>query len=100
MRLADLGFRLRVEVTARNDKGTGTATSGVSGIVAPAVAITNARPTLRIVCPLPRARVYARFRICDDSNKNLSIIQTDSRPGVAAYTRRFSTLIPPRPCGV
>ncbi len=101
VRLADLGFRLRVEVTARNDKGTGTATSGVSGIVAPAAAITNARPTLRIVSVrFLGARVYARFRICDDSNKNLSIIQTDSRPGVAAYTRRFSTLIPPRPCGV
>ena len=101
VRLADIGFRLRVEATARNDKGTGTATSGVSGIVAPAVAITNARPTLRIVSVrFLGARVYARFRICDDSNKNLSIIQTDSRPGVAAYTRRFSTLIPPRPCGV
>ena len=45
-------------------------------------------------------RVYARFRICDDSMKNLSILQTDSRPGVRSFTRRFSTLVQPRPCGV
>jgi hypothetical protein len=32
--------------------------------------------------------------------KNVTIIQTDSRPGVPPYTRRFSTLISPRPCGV
>ena len=32
-----------------NTEGTGMATSGVSRIVAPAVAITNVRPTLRIV---------------------------------------------------
>jgi hypothetical protein len=101
VRTADPGFRLRVQVTARNDKGTGTATSGVSAIAAPAVAITNSRPTLRIVSiKFLGARVYARFRVCDDSMKNLSIIQTDSRPGVLSYTRRFSTLVPPRPCGV
>jgi hypothetical protein len=46
------------------------------------------------------ARIYARYRICDDSNKNLTIIQTDSRPGRLSYTRRFSTLAAPRPCGV
>jgi hypothetical protein len=32
--------------------------------------------------------------------KNLSIIATDSRPGKLSYTRRFSTLAAPRPCGV
>jgi hypothetical protein len=101
LRTADLGFRLRVQVTARNDKGTGTASSGVTSIVAPAARIVNQRPTLRIFSvKFLGARVYARFRICDDSTKNLSIIQTDSRPGVLSYTRRFSTLVPPRPCGV
>ena len=101
VRSADLGFRLRVVVTARNDKGSGTARSGVTAIVAPATTITNRRPTLVILSVrFLGARVYARFRICDDSNKNLTIIQTDSRPGRLSYTRRFSTLIPPRPCGV
>jgi hypothetical protein len=101
VRSADLGFRLRVAVTAHNTQGSATASSGVTAIVEPAAPITNARPTLVIVSiRFLGARVYARLRICDDSNKNLTIIETDSRPGRASYTRRFSTLIPPRPCGV
>src|SRR5262245_40744989 len=40
VRAADLGFRLRVQVTARNEKGTGTTTSGVTAIVEPAARIT------------------------------------------------------------
>jgi hypothetical protein len=101
VRTADLGYRLRVRVTARNDKGSATATSALTAIVAPAVAITNKRPTLAILSVrFVGAQVYARFRICDDSFKNLTIIQTDSRPGKLSYTRRFTTLAPPRPCGV
>jgi hypothetical protein len=99
--LADLGFRLRVRVTARNAKGSATATSAATAIVVPATQITNHRPTLVIISArFLGAAVYARFRICDDSLKNLTIIQTDSRPNVASYTRRFTTLVPPRPCGV
>jgi len=101
VKLADVGFRLRVRVTAKNEKGSATTASGVTAIVAPAQPIRNGRPTIAIVSVrFVGATVYARFRICDDSFKNLTIIQTDSRPGVAPYTRRFSTLIPPRPCGV
>ena len=62
--------------------------------------ITNKRPTLTIVSVrFVGARVYARFRICDDMAKNLTIIATDSRPGKASYTRRFTTRIAPNPCG-
>ena len=101
VRIADLGYRLRVRVTARNDKGSATANSALSPIVAPAAAITNKRPTLTILSVrFVGAQVYARFRICDDSFKNVTIIQTDSRPGKLSYTRRFTTLVPPRPCGV
>ena len=101
VRIADLGYRLRVRVTARNDKGSATANSALSAIVAPAAAITNKRPTLTILSVrFVGAQVYARFRICDDSFKSLTIIQTDSRPGKLSYTRRFTTLVPPRPCGV
>ena len=99
--VAELGFRLRVRVTARNAKGSATATSAATAIVIPATVITNHRPTLTIISArFVGAAVYARFRICDDSLKNLTIIQTDSRSGVASYTRRFTTLVPPRPCGV
>ena len=49
VRLADLGFRLRVGVTARNAKGSATANSAITAIVAPAVAVTNKRPTITII---------------------------------------------------
>lgn len=98
---ADLGYRLRVAVTARNAKGSAAANSAITAVVAPAVTVTNRRPTLAIISiRFSGATVYARFRICDDSNKNLTILATDSRPGVAPYTRRFTTLVAPRPCGV
>lgn len=101
VRVADLGYRLRVAVTARNAKGSATASSAISAVVAPAVTITNGRPTITIVSVrFTGARVYARFRICDDSRKNVTILATDSRPGVASYTRSFTTLVPPNPCGV
>jgi hypothetical protein len=98
---ADVGFRLRVRVTAHNAKGSATASSAITAVVQPAVRITNKRPTLRIISVrFLGAKVYARFRICDDSFKNLTIIETDSRPGRLSYTRRFATLAAPMPCGV
>jgi|SRR5687767_14491417 len=101
VRLVDLGFRLRVAVTARNARGSATANSGITAIVVPAVTITNRRPTIAIVSVrFTGARIYARFRICDDSPRNVTILATDSRPRVASFTRRFTTLVPPRPCGV
>jgi hypothetical protein len=101
VRLADLGYRLRVVVKATSASGSGTATSGFTAIVAPTTPVTNKRPTLTIVSVrFLGARVYARFRICDDSPGNLTIIETDARPGRPSFTRRFATLVPPRPCGV
>ena len=101
VRTADVGFRMRVRVTARNASGSGSANSVPSAIVAPATTVTNQRPTLRIVSiRFLGARVYARFRICDDTRKNLTILATDSRPLRVSQTRRFSTLIAPNPCGV
>ena len=101
VRTADLGYRLRVTVTARNARGSGTANSAITAVVAPAVTITNRRPTIAIISVrFSGARVYARFRICDDTRKNVTILATDSRPGVASYTRRFTTLVAPNPCGV
>jgi hypothetical protein len=97
----ELGYRLRVIVTARNSKGSTTALSAITAIVAPVTTITNHRPTVRILrVQFTGSTVYATFRICDDSFKNLSIRETDPRPGRLSYTRRFATLVPPRPCGV
>ena len=100
VRLADLGFRLRVEVTARTDNRSGTATSSATAIVVPTTPITNRRPTLRIISVrFTGARVYARFRICDDTARNLAVLVTETRPGVRSANRRFATRVPPKPCG-
>ena len=97
---ADLGYRLRVVATAHNAKGTDTATSAITTVVVPVAKIVNQRPTLVILgVQFVGATVYAHFRICDDSLKNLAIKETDSRPGKLSYTRSFATLVPPRPCG-
>ena len=100
VRIADLGFRLRVEVTARTDNRSGTATSNATAIVVPTTPITNRRPTLQIISVrFTGARVYARFRICDDTARNLAVLVTETRPGVRSANRRFATRVPPRPCG-
>lgn len=97
---ADIGYRMRVVVTAKNAKGSGTAASPPTSVVTPATTV-NGRPTLHIISVVfLGSTIYARFRTCDDSFKNLTILQTDSRPGKLSYTRRFTTLVPPRPCGV
>jgi hypothetical protein len=101
VRIADLGFRLRVQVTAQKEGGrSGSATSATTAVVQPTVPVTNRRPTIRILgVRFTGARVYVRFRICDDVARNLAIIETDSRPGVRPSTRRFATRVPPKPCG-
>ncbi len=100
VRLADLGFRLRLEVTARSDNRSGTATSTATGIVVPTNPVTNRRPTLTIISVrFTGARVYARFRICDDGDRNLAVLVTETRPGVTSANRRFATRVAPRPCG-
>jgi hypothetical protein len=100
-RLSDIGFRLRIAVTGKNTSGSATSNSGVTSVVEPAAPITNKRPTIAIVSiRFLGARVYARFRICDDSAKNLTILETDSRPSRAGFARRFSTLNAPNPCAV
>ena len=101
MPAADVGFRLRVIVTAKNAKGSTTVPSTLTDVVQPVARIVNHRPSIRIISVRFLGQtVYARFRICDDSFKNVTIIETDSRPGKASYTRRFATLVAPAPCGV
>jgi len=101
VREADIGFRMDVVVTATNSKGSGTSRSLLTAVVEPKARVVNERPNMKIVSVrFAGPRVYARFRVCDDSLKNLTIIQTDARPGSLSYTRRFSTLVAPKPCGV
>jgi hypothetical protein len=100
VRLADLGFRLRVQVEARKDGRSGTATSAPTAVVQPTTPVTNARPTLRILkVTFLGARIYVRLRVCDDTPRNLGILVRETRPGVRPALRRFATRVPPRPCG-
>jgi len=93
-----VGNRLRVTVTAKNAKGTASATSALTAVVA--AVVKNQRPTIAILSTrFVGPTIFVRFRVCDDSRKNLTILATDSRPGVASYTRRFTTLVAPKPCG-
>jgi hypothetical protein len=104
VRSADVTHTLRVVVTATNLAGSASANSGTTDVVRPAVSpppppTVNHRPTIVILSVrFAGARVYARFRVCDDSRRNLNVIERDSKPGVPSYTRRFRTLVPPRPC--
>jgi hypothetical protein len=100
VRLADLGFRLRVQVVARKDGRSGTAVSNPTAVVQPTTPITNARPTIRILkVTFLGARIYVRMRICDDTPRNLGILVRETRPGVRPALRRFATRVPLRPCG-
>ena len=93
--------RVRDRTGDPNAWQTGLTRTELTAVVTPTTPPPNGRPTLTIVSVrFLGATVYARFRACDDSNKNLTIIETDSRPGKPSYTRRFATLVPPQPCGV
>jgi len=102
VRDADVGYRLAVVVTATNSSGKNTAKSALTDFVEPTTPpAKNSKPTIKLISVrFAGARVYARVRICDDSYKNLTIVETDSRPNKASYTRRFSTRLAPQPCGV
>jgi hypothetical protein len=109
VRAADVGRTLRVVVTATNAAGSTTATSNATAAVRSATSPpapppapgVNKRPTIAIVSARFRGlRLFARIRVCDDSRRKLAIIERDSKPGRLSYTRRFSTVTAPRPCGV
>jgi hypothetical protein len=101
----DVDHTLRVVVKATNLAGSTTVNSDVSAVVKAPTAPTppptaaNRRPTIAILSiRFVGANVYARFRVCDDSLKNVNITERDSKPRVPSYTRRFRTLVPPRTC--
>jgi hypothetical protein len=119
VRTADVGRTLRVVVTARNADGASSSTSDrTAAVKSTSTPTTTTNPTTTTPTPTPTPtprtnqrptisiisvrwagpRLYVRFRSCDDSGRNLKIVQRDSKFGVAAYVRHFATLVPPQPC--
>ena len=102
VRSVDAGNTLRVVVTATNLSGSTNASSAPTGLIAgattPPIVKHNHAPTIKFV-GLRRlgGRIYARFSLCDDSAKAVTVIERDSMPGRLAYVRRFS--VAPVPCG-
>jgi hypothetical protein len=96
IRFADVEGTLRVDVTAKNATGSATRRSTPSDVVQPIPAQStpgNKAPSITFLS-LKRlgARVYARFRVCDDAAKAVEVVERDSKPGTLAYVRRFSVV--------
>ena len=107
VRSVDQDNTLRVVVTATNLGGTTNAVSAATPLVAtnvptptpaPLPKAGNYAPTIRYVS-LRRLghRVYARFSVCDDSPKLVTVVERDVMPGRLGYIRRFA--VAPNPCG-
>jgi hypothetical protein len=102
VRFADVSGTLRVVVTARNAKGSTSRISTPSDVVEPLPVIHtagNKAPTITFLS-LKRlgVRVYARFRVCDDAAKGVTIVERDAKAGALAYVRRFT--VTPNQCVV
>jgi hypothetical protein len=97
---ADVYSTLRVQVTAKNAEGPGIARSDSTDLVQPVEPVVtpgNKAPTLKFIS-LRRVgvRVYARFTVCDDGAKAVSVIERDTKAGALAYTRKFA--VTPNSC--
>ena len=102
IRLADAYGTLRVDVTAKNASGSTTRRSTPSDVVEPlppAVVAGNKAPRITFLS-LKRlgVRVYARFRVCDDAAKGVTVVERDSKARALAYVRRFT--VTPNRCVV
>jgi hypothetical protein len=99
VRSVDAGNRVRALVTAHNTGGQTTVPSTPSDLVGSGTTTTtvtttvngNRAPVLTFIS-LRRvgARVYARFRVCDDTINKLTVVERDNKARALSYTRRFS----------
>jgi hypothetical protein len=97
VRFADVYSRLRVAVTAKSTTGSSTPVrSSSTGLVQPVQPETvpgNKAPTIKFVSLTRRGlRVYARFTVCDDGAKAVSVIERDSKARALAYVRKYSVV--------
>jgi predicted actin-binding protein len=100
VRSADVGHRMRALVTARTSAGRSTVASSPSNVVLDNTVTTtttstttvqgNKAPTITFIS-LRRvgARVFARFRVCDDGLGRITVIERDNKSRALASERRF-----------
>jgi hypothetical protein len=96
VRSADVDHRMRALVTARTSAGRSTVASTPSNVVLDNTATTtttvqgNKAPTITFISlKWVGARVFARFRVCDDGLGRITVIERDNKPKALAYERRF-----------
>ena len=93
VRSVDAGNTLRAVVTATNADGSTSAASDPTSAVT-ALTGRNKAPTI-VFLSLKHvgARVDARFRVCDDSSKSVTITERDTRTRTVPFTRLFSVTL-------
>jgi hypothetical protein len=96
VQFADVYSTLRARVTAKNADGSSAARSAATDLVQPIQPTTtpgNKAPRIKFLS-LRRLglRVYARFTVCDDGAKAISVIERDSKRGTLAYVRKYSVV--------
>ena len=110
LRNTDIGHTMRALVTAHVGLSVATAVSGVSDVVAgntttvTTTATTtvqgNQPPSLRFISLTHvGARVYVRFRVCDDRLGTITVIARDVKSRVISATHRFR-VVRTSSCGV
>jgi hypothetical protein len=81
---ADAGHTMRARVTAVNADGAANARTAPTAVVSSPGSPKNAdRPTVSGEAKVGEELAAEPGRCCDDSLKNLTIMETDSRPGKA-----------------
>ena len=102
VRSADVDHRMRALVTARTSAGQSTVASTPSNVVLDNTSTTtttttttttvqgNKAPTITFIS-LKRvgARVFARFRVCDDGLGRITVIERDNKAKALAAERRY-----------
>jgi hypothetical protein len=106
VRSTDTGHEILVQVKASNRFGSTTASSDRTVPATVTVQTTttvvtvagNQPPTISFLS-LKRSgvKIYARFRVCDDSGGRVTVTERDNKARALAYTRRFA--VTPLSCG-
>jgi hypothetical protein len=108
VRSADLGHRLRARVTARTSGGATTVATSPSAVVTSTTTTVTTTTTTTTTTPAPSnrppaltfislrrsgARVFARFRICDDRIGRIRVTERDNKNRVLSRTRHFTVTL-------